>query len=194
MAESMTAYTIDQQLAATRAKQAAALAAIRERDPGYDPWRPIPTPAELAVRDAARAAQPTPEREAEPEQLGDPRDALRSAKDAYDAALDQQRRAQSVVERAKQRMDAADAEMQSFADLDAQITAWTAQQIRDDVAAEMPFALANAQRERSRAIDRLTPRTRPTRCLTPKPRRPTSLCKASGSTLRRRYALRHGGW
>lgn len=148
-------YDDENSLAAT-AKREEALAAQRlEADPHYDPWLSLED-AERVQRAhaAAAAALPPPQ----PEELlseGEAREELRDAIAERESATRAVEAAERVLSRAKQRMDDADAELRSYADLDAKITDFNVEQLKAARDAELPHALAHAQRERSKTLDRL---------------------------------------
>ena len=86
---------------------------------------------------------------------GDPEAALAQARqEAIDAAVERNR-ANTACAMAQQRIMRCDQEIANYADLDDQVAGWLVEQLKageDDC--ELPYHLDNAQRDRSRCLDR----------------------------------------
>lgn len=83
------------------------------------------------------------------------RDILRDAIVYYDAAADALHVADTLEQRAQERMDAIDAELADYADLDDQIAEFSVSQIREDKHDLLPADLDAAQLARGRLVDRI---------------------------------------
>lgn len=112
------------------------------------------TEAEAGANQAA-AAIDAERRAAESLTDAELRDALQQAIGSYDYALNQVGIAEANVDRAKQRMDAADAELADYADLDDQITAHHVVQIKQGTDHPLPAALHAAEQQRGQLVDRI---------------------------------------
>ena len=83
------------------------------------------------------------------------RDKLQEMIAQYDAALVVVGVAQANVERARERMETADADLHAYADIDDRIVAWRVDQLRRNLDQPMPSDLLHKQAERGRIADRI---------------------------------------
>lgn len=87
---------------------------------------------------------------------GDPRERLRFAIASHDYAVDVLALAQANVQRAQQRVDDADAQLQGFSDLDERIDEALVRQIKAGEDSSLPADLLDVQTARGKLVDRIT--------------------------------------
>jgi hypothetical protein len=85
---------------------------------------------------------------------GDPLEGVQAAKQAHAEAVSALAAAQEVYDRALARMEKCEQDLQSHADLDAEIEAWTVRQLKENRTTDLSYAFKTRLTERAQAKDR----------------------------------------